>query len=165
MEHGGAITVESRVGEGTTFNILLPLLEPMEKEWDEKECRVPIPYGNERILFVDDEPMLVDFGKVLLDKLGYQVRGTVSSLEALDIFAGQPEDFDLAILDFNMPRINGMELARRIHEIRPDLPIMLCSGFNEPVPEDVARELGISRYIAKPMLAHELSCAIRELLD
>ena len=165
MEHGGAITVESRVGAGTTFNILLPLLGLMQKERDKKERKEPIPSGNERILFVDDEPMLVDFGKVLLGKLGYQVKGTVSSLEALDIFAAQPQDFDLAILDFNMPRINGMELARRIHEIRPDLPIMLCSGFSEPVPEDVARELGISRYIAKPMLAHELSCAIRELLD
>ena len=165
VDHGGSILVDSRLGQGTSFEVLLPVIDSEPGAGITDGVKEPISSGDERILFVDDEPMLVDFGRELLCDLGYYVTGTTSSMEALETFTSRPQMFDLAILDLNMPRLNGVDLAKRIHQMRPELPIMLCSGFSEQVPDEVARDSGISRYISKPMLARELSSAIRELLD
>ena len=120
--------------------------------------------GTERILFVDDEAMLADLGKELLVQLGYNVSVSLSSHEALNIFRSDPQAFDLVITDMTMPGITGKELARELLAVRPDIPIILCTGFNEQINEKQALEIGIREFIMKPYAVNSLSKAIRKVL-
>jgi CheY-like chemotaxis protein len=159
----GAITVQSEVGKGTEFNVYLPLLTDVE---DKQEAKVeaPIPGGKERILFVDDEAALVQLATSTLSGLGYEVVGRTSSLEALELFRTRPDWFDLVITDMTMPNIRGDELARELLKIRPDIPIILCTGFSEMISEEKANKLGIRRLVMKPISKKDLAIAIRDVL-
>ncbi|MHC4792205.1 MAG: GAF domain-containing protein, partial [Planctomycetota bacterium] len=125
--HGGTITVHSKIGEGSTFHVLLP---QVEKEIGyEIESVAPLPTGNRRILFVDDEKALADLGKHMLEDLGYKVDIRVSSIEALELFKVRPHRFDLVITDMTMPNMTGDKLAGKLMAISPDIPIILCTGY------------------------------------
>jgi CheY-like chemotaxis protein len=155
--------VESEVGKGSTFCVFLPVLEgavPMEKEGREE-----LPGGSERILLVDDEPSLVDVGQKLLEHLGYRVFSAYSSPEALEIFKRNPHQFDLVITDFTMPGLTGAKLAEELLRIRPDLPIIMSTGFSDRISPELAREMGIKSFVYKPLSAKEMARVIRQALD
>jgi PAS domain S-box-containing protein len=160
--HGGAITVESTPGQGTTFTVyLLPADGPTIAAVTMEE---PVIGGNERILFVDDEDALVHVGKALLEGLGYHVVVCTSSLQALDTFRATPQDFDLVITDRTMPEITGEALIRELRQIRPDVPIVLCTGFSDMMTAEQTRALEIDAMLLKPVVARDWGLVIREVL-
>jgi CheY-like chemotaxis protein/anti-sigma regulatory factor (Ser/Thr protein kinase) len=162
--HGGFITVDSAPGRGSTFHVYLPTLEDVEAEIEEA-ASTGKSGGSERILLVDDEPQIVAMEKQMLEKLGYRVTTQLSSTEALDTFAAQPDQFDLVITDMTMPQMTGDQMSRRIWDIRPGIPIILCTGYNEMMSEDKAIALGIRKFILKPIDKDELAMAIRSALS
>lgn len=162
--HGGMITTYSEVGKGTTFNVYFPLLEGVATT-TERKAEEPLPRGTERILFVDDEPALAELGKGLLERLGYKVTFRTSSLEALEVFRTGPDQFDLVITDTTMPKMRGDLLARELMNIRPGIPIILCTGFSEHVTEEKARGMGIKAFAMKPVVLKDLARTVRKVLD
>ncbi len=161
--HGGGITVYSEPGIGTTFRIYLPM-QPQGGE--EIALRnQPIMTGSERVLFVDDEHAIVNMGKMMLERLGYHVTATTSSEEAFWLFHSAPDSFDLLITDQTMPYMTGDRLAKEALNIRPDLPIVLITGFSERVTELNYRALGIREFAMKPLLMRDLAEAVRRALE
>jgi PAS domain S-box-containing protein len=161
--HGGFITVESQPGKGTVFHITLPALK--EYATIESKASGCVPMGSERILFIDDEPMLAEMAKTMLERLGYTVTIRSDSLDAMAIFAARPESFDLVITDQTMPGITGVDLARRMMQIRPDIPIILCTGYSNLISEEKTRSLGIRGFALKPLAKKEIAVLIRNVLD
>ena len=160
--HGGVINVNSEQGKGAAFHIHLPRI--IQTETKEVDAGKPVIGGTERILFVDDEPSLVDIGMRMLFPLGYHVTGAASSKDALDIFRAKPESFDLVITDMTLPKMTGIDLSREMLKIRPDIPIILCSGVKEQETEAQAKSLGIKAYLTKPLTRRELARVMREVL-
>ena len=160
---GGTITVYSEPDMGSSFNVFLPVYA--EAVMEQKEETEPIPTGTERILFVDDEEFIVEIGQQMLSLLGYSVEAKTSSVEALQVFQKSPEDFDLIITDFTMPKMTGIDLARHIRKIRPEVPILLCTGFNAALSEKELKQVGIKSFILKPVVRRELAEAVRNVLD
>jgi PAS domain S-box-containing protein len=163
--HGGTIACQSRPGEGTTFTITLPALSEAADILDTVPSREAPPPGAERILFVDDEDTLVHMTRIMLERLGYQVTAHHSSREALAVFAENPQRFDVVITDQTMPGMTGLELAQHLLALRPELPIILCSGFSSAVSEEMARSAGIRGFAAKPLIKKEIGELIRSVLD
>jgi PAS domain S-box-containing protein len=162
-EHNGVITVESELGKGTTFDVFLPVAE--KEAVVDIETREDFPTGNERILFVDDENAIVTLVRQRLERLGYKVKATTSPTEALALFKSKPHYFDLIITDMTMPDMTGDKLVRQILEIRPDLPIILSTGFSEKIDEKQAKKIGVADYIEKPFVSRELAFKVRQVLD
>jgi PAS domain S-box-containing protein len=160
---GGAIDVASKPGQGTMITVYLPLAASSDAVANHVEPE--IPGGHEHVLYVDDEAMLVDLGERMLRKLGYQVTTRTSSIEALELFRSRHGDFDLVITDMTMPNMTGADLAREMLAIRPDLPIILCTGYSEIMTAERARELGIRGYVMKPMTRNDIGRAIRDALN
>lgn len=161
--HGGAITVYSEPGQGSTFHIYLPRLEGSAA--GQVEEPVTISAGQGRILLVDDEETLVDIGQQMLEHLGYEVVGRTSSIEALAVFRAHPEHFDLVITDFSMPQMTGVDLVREMVSIRPDIPVILCSGFSEMISDEQAKTLGIRAFVMKPLSIQDLAEVARKVLE
>ncbi|MFH1983147.1 MAG: cache domain-containing protein [Pseudomonadota bacterium] len=161
--YGGNITVESTAGEGTTFHILLPVIEA--DVTTDRAPEVRMPGGSERILFVDDEKTTIDSLQSVLERLGYHVTARTSSLEAFDTFRRGPDGFDLVITDMTMPEMTGKALAEALIAIRPDIPIILCTGFSDQIDEKRAQEIGIRAFVMKPVAIHDLAQLIRKTLD
>ncbi len=163
QNHNGSIEVQSLPGKGSTFKVFLPLLS------DHRYKRPPVseafPQTRNRILFVDDEQPLVDLGQELLGDFGYNVVGRTNSIKALEDFRQNPHQFDLAVLDYVMPDMNGSELAEKLLEVRPDLPIIFCTGFSETNAVQKAKTLGIKQIVMKPIIGEKLSRVIRKTLD
>ncbi|MFO7707065.1 MAG: PAS domain S-box protein [Desulfobacterales bacterium] len=160
---GGAIKVESAPGQGTTFHVYLPRVDralPRKAEPPE-----PIVGGFERILFVDDEKMLVDIGGKILERLGYQVVSRTSPLEALELFRAKPDHFDLVVTDQTMPGMTGDLLAKELMRIRPDIPIVVCTGYSQGIDPERARQRGIKALVMKPILIHDMAAAVRKALQ
>lgn len=124
-----------------------------------------MPKGDERILLVDDEKAVVDFSKIMLKSLGYRVAGFTDSRQALEVFEKVSDDFDLMITDLTMPHMTGEELARKVLEIRPDMPVILCTGYSDVLSPDQAKKIGIREYIKKPILKRDLASKIRNVFD
>ena len=163
MNHNGAISVDSEFGEGTTFNIFLPIIE--REPVPEPPIDEDLPIGKEAILFVDDEESIVKMERQRLVRLGYKVETTTSPFEALDAFRSKPDQFDLVITDLTMPKTTGDKLAKEILNIRSDVPILICTGFSETMDREKARDLGASGYLEKPHDKRELAIKVREVLD
>jgi CheY-like chemotaxis protein len=143
-DHGGEISVQSEEGQGSTFSILLPLMD-REASVDRPVQRSlgVTPAGTERILFVDDEEPIVRMSKFGLERLGYVVEAKTSSVEALEAFRTAADGFDVVVTDLTLPKMNGAELACEIRKIRPDCPIILCAGYSDVINEAQARTMGI----------------------
>lgn len=147
--------------------LLLAVYFPAVKEAIESEA-MPVevaPLGTERILFVDDEIMLVELGKTMLERLGYEVTAMTSSMEALSIVKNQPNLFNTEITDQTMSSLTGMDFARRILQIRPDIPIILCTGHSTLVNEEQAKTYGIRGFAMKPLSKSMIATLLREVLD
>ena len=165
QSHGGAIKVYSEPGKGTTFHIYFPRVEISAEGPSLGLTEESLPRGKgEHIFLIDDEPVLLEIGKQMLEHLGYQVTVRTSSIEALGLFSSQPSRFHLVITDMTMPNMTGEKLAREILRIRPGLPIILCTGFSEHVTEEKAKALGIREFLMKPLTLKYLARAVRRNL-
>jgi PAS domain S-box-containing protein len=160
--HGGYIRAYSELNKGTVFHVYLPKVEATTF----KETSIPrvIKGGQERILFVDDEEILVEMNCQRFERLGYTVVSSTNGREALDIFKADPRKFDLVITDYTMPQMTGLELARKLVEVRPDIPIILCSGLHEHITTEKATIPGIKAFIPKTSGIQELAELIRKVL-
>jgi len=161
--HKGGIKVISDVGKGAVFQVLLPRVDGIEKT--EKKSVQPLPIGTESILIVDDERHLVEMYQKMLSMLGYQVEVRTSPVEAIEAIRGNPQKYDLVITDMTMPQMTGYDLAKRLTEIRPKLPVILCTGFSDQMNEEKARSAGILAFLLKPVLFHDLANTMRKILD
>ena len=161
--YGGAIDVYSEVGVGSTFNVYLPVIDDETRTSEVLEQ--PFVRGSECILFVDDEELLVEMGREILGSLGYTVVPHIRSFEALQDFKRNPRRFDLVLTDLTMPEMDGIELSTEILKLRPDIPILLCTGFSAQIVPERARRAGIRQVLMKPLLVGTLAQAIRQTLD
>jgi len=162
-QHGGKMVVYKETGEGVTFQTFL---SRMECKATAGEGKTPLlPRGSETVLLVDDEPAILETLKQMLDYLGYAVVSTTSSVEALEVFRDSPERFDVVITDKTMPRMSGIRLAEKVNRIRPDLPILLCSGFDEILQDRELAKVGVRALLVKPLTAREIANKIRQVLN
>lgn len=162
--HRGQITVESLPGKGTTFSVYFPIIK-RKIEAADKNTVESLPKGNECILFVDDEKDLLKIGAQMLSYLGYEVITRSNSIEVLDLFRSQPQRFDLVITDMTMPNLTGDKLASELMKIRPDIPIILYTGYNESITEEQARKIGIKKFSMKPFVMRDLAETTRKVLN
>ena len=163
--YGGFVSCQSQPGEGADFHVYLPLVaDPALVENASVSSGLTQP-GNERILLIDDEEILAEMGKSMLERLGYRVTIRTNSIEALNTFQTRPDQFDLVITDQTMPGMTGLDLARRMLQIRPRMPIILCTGFSNLISEDKARIYGIKGFAMKPLAKKDLGNLIRKVLE
>ncbi len=160
---GGVLTVDSTPGQGSVFDAYFPAIE---SEWvsDNEETDLMVT-GTERILFVDDEVFQADIAKQMLSRLGYRLTTCTSSAEALELFVQTPGDFDLIISDMTMPQMTGDALARELIAVRPDIPIIVCTGYSDRIDSEKAEKIGIRELVMKPVVMKEISQTIRRVLD
>jgi CheY-like chemotaxis protein len=162
--HNGAITCKSTVNVGTTFDVFLPEIASDEAKTP-SVTKGPLPEGNERILYVDDERLLTHMAERMLSSRGYSVVSKTDSLEALELFREDPGQFDLVITDMTMPGVTGDRLAREILAIREDIPVIICTGYSEHISEEKAKNIGITAFIFKPLDMRTLTETVRKVLD
>jgi CheY-like chemotaxis protein/two-component sensor histidine kinase len=161
----GAIIARSTEGHGSTFTIYFPKLRDEETVLKAKTAPLGLPPGHEHILFVDDEPTLIELGQLILGHLGYKVTAVSSSLEALQMLRDHPEQFDLLMTDHSMPQMTGCHLAKEALAIRPDLPVILCSGYGSLMSQQDVKTIGIKQFIRKPYDMAIIAAVLRESLD
>jgi CheY-like chemotaxis protein len=162
--HGGALRVTSEQGKGTTFRVYLPVADD-DTVQTEAQLSEPITGGNEKIMFVDDEESLCAAWAFRLRRLGYKVETFSDPLQAEQAFLADPSGYDLLVTDQTMPGLLGSELASRIMEIIPSLPVILCTGYSQVIDEAQARDMGIKAFLMKPYTSNQLAQTIREILD
>lgn len=162
--HGGDISVYSQPGKGATFSAILPVIDDIEVKIEPVKT-AGATNGNERILLIDDEEQIIDLERRILEGLGYKVTPKTDSEEALAEFRARPDRFDLVVTDMTMPKITGDRLARRLMDINPQIPVILCTGFNEAITEEKALAMGIDKFVMKPIVRDELANTIRTVLD
>ena len=161
---GGEIAVYSEVGEGTIIHVYLPEISKQDvlaEDLFDSEIRG----GDERILVVDDEEAIADLIRKMLESLGYKVTAFSSSVTALDTFQKQAEDFDLIISDMTMPNMTGIELSKKILQIEPDMPIIICTGYSELITDKKAYDIGVKKLVMKPVVRSDMARVIREVFD
>lgn len=163
-KHGGAVAVESQEGRGAAFHVFFPRLDGSGLEKADEVKVLPQGRG-EWVLFVDDEKHLASVGKKMLERLGYRVVARTSSVEALEAFKTRQPRFDLVITDLTMPNMTGVQLARALLHIQPDIPIICCTGFGEAIAPDSAETTGIRALALKPVVMQELAALVRRVLD
>lgn len=163
-EMNAGITVYSEPGMGTTFRLLIP--EQLQVDNAEKRFKnTPLVRGSGRILLVDDEPSIIEWTSQIMGQLGYDVKSYTSSTEAADEFQKDPAGFDLVLTDLAMPKMSGLELTDLIKSLRPELPVILCTGFSEGLTQESIRNYDIEQMIMKPIISSELAKAVREALS
>ncbi len=160
----GDISVESTPGEGASFRVMLPVVETKSRENISPAGEVPRGNG-ERILFIDDDELLAELARGMLERLGYEVKAMTDSKEALELFSRNPSEFDLVFTDQTMPKITGLKLAQEILKMRPDMPILLYTGHSDVVSFEAIERIGIKGSLMKPLAKQEAARAIRRVLD
>ncbi len=161
--HNGVITIDSELNKRTTIKVMFPVIE---KEFvRENIISEEVLMGNENVLFVDDEEALIKIGEQVLQKLGYKVQTSTNPVEALELFRSNQNMFDLVITDMTMPQMSGGKFAIEILKMKPEIPIILCTGYSDTINRESAEKIGIRKYIEKPLNKSELSRTIREILD
>ena len=163
QSHNGIIRLKSQIDKGTSFTIFFPTITGHPAI--EVELSKQLPSGKESILFVDDEAIIADLSKKTLEHFGYRVETRLNPKEALDLFQIKPTAFDLVITDMTMPQMSGAELSEKILEIRPDIPIIICTGHSSLMDEKKAADMGISAFVMKPVEMQKMAKIIREVLD
>jgi CheY-like chemotaxis protein len=161
--HGGAITVCSKPGQGSSFHVIIPKIVS-DVALERKEI-TRTPRGEGQILVVDDEDLLTEMSRQRLERLGYSVVGKTDSIEALEIFRADPDRFDLVVTDYTMPNMTGFDLSKEILHIRPNVPIIMCSGSHEPVPREKIEEIGIRDFFQKPIGNDDFARLVQDVLD
>jgi len=163
--HGGAVKVASSPGQGTTFDVFFPVIKAAVRKPAVKEALLPL--GLERVLVVDDEPLLASAIKQMLERLGYMVQFRTSGVDALEAFRHQSPQhpYDLIITDMTMPHLTGADLALEVHRLQPQIPIIICTGFNENIDAEKAESLGIQGFLMKPVVLKDLANMVRKVLD
>jgi len=161
---GGAITVTSAPGSGSTFKVLIPEIQTAGAVEKKTEIAA-LPLGSEAILIVDDEEPIVKMEKAILARLGYRITTRTSSLEALEAFRAAPHAYDLVLTDMTMPKMTGLQLARALKEMRSDIKIIISTGFSEQINEPIAKRSGIESLIFKPIIREQLARVVRRVLD
>lgn len=159
----GKIKVNSVLGGGTTFTIYLPVTKNRKNHGSYELEKLPT--GAESILFVDDEASIAKMGARKLGGLGYSVTTRTSSVEALELFRVKPNDFDLIITDMTMPNMTGDKLAMELIRIRPDIPVILCTGYSKKISDETISEIGIKAFAYKPIVKADLAKTVRKVLD
>ncbi len=159
----GDIRVFSEQGKGTEVHVYLPIMKKETRNLS-PDLSEPILGGTERILLVDDEEMVITMEKQMLERLGYEVTAWSGSIEAFNAFKEKPHLFDLIISDMTMPNMTGVQLANKIKIIRPDIPVIICTGFSDQINEETSKKLGIQGYVMKPVIKREIAKTIREVL-
>ncbi|MCU0588409.1 MAG: response regulator [Syntrophobacteraceae bacterium] len=162
QSHGGVVSVRSEPEKGSLFEVFFPVIQ--ERTSLRGKSPEQIPTGSEHILLVDDDQLHMEVVKSMLEHLGYSVESSVSSVETLDLFKADPRRYDLVITDMTMPAMTGDKLARELMTVRPDIPILLCTGYSEEISEEDAKTLGIKAFVLKPVLMGQLARAIRGAL-
>jgi len=162
---GGTIEVQSVMGKGTTFVVYLPCTEKCPTGDERSKLQRGLCGGSERILVVDDEQSVLESTQFMLQQLGYRVTACTSANEALNCFATEPQDYDLVLSDMTMPRTSGVELLRRIRELREDLPVVLMTGFAGLLNEEELQRIGINQFLIKPISSQKLGSTIRGCFD
>ncbi len=162
--HGGDISVSSQPDVGSTFSVYLPIIDDVDVEIEPVQT-ASVTRGTERILLIDDEEQIIDLERRILERLGYKVTSKTDSEEALQEFSARSDEFDLVITDMTMPKINGDRLARKLMDINPQIPVILCTGFNEAITEEKALSMGIGKFVMKPIVKDELAFTVRTVLD
>ena len=163
-EHKGEIKVYSELGKGTTFNVFLPLMKKSsEIATVDNVARAAI--GTESILLVDDEVSVAKLEGQMLSRLGYQVIVKTNSRDALNVFRSNPDSFDLVISDMTMPDMTGDQLSKEILSIKPDIPIIICTGFSERINKEQAELLGVKGFLMKPVVKIDMAQMVRNVLD
>lgn len=160
--YGGAISVYSEPGKGTVFHVYLPRID--KEAPGQSELLKPLPVGKGRVLFVDDEEIILDLGVRMLERLGYEAVAVGSSRKALQMIGETPGGFDLLITDQTMPEMTGAELTAEVLAISPGIPIILCTGFSESMNEERAKAIGAAGFLMKPVVLNELARAIDQVM-
>jgi signal transduction histidine kinase len=160
---GGEITVQSERNKGSQFKLFFPVVVS-EAVADAPTAELP-EGGREHVIFIDDELPLIEIGAMMLEKLGYQVSAFRDAKAALNVFKARPDDFDLVITDMTMPGLTGNQLIRELLQIRPGLPVILCTGFSAELTEEKASQLGVKAFLMKPFVFRDLAATIRHVLD
>jgi len=161
---GGSVQVYSEPGKGTEFHVYLPVVMNSFEKHNIQPKEI-IQGGTGQILLVDDEEGIITMEKQMLERLGYQVTSRISSIDALEAFRANPDKFDLVITDMAMPGLSGDKFAAELTRIRPDIPILLCTGFSETMSEETALSRGISGFLIKPIIMKDLSQKVSEMMD
>jgi CheY-like chemotaxis protein len=162
-QHGGRIAVYREAERSMTRHIFLPRMESRSPSNGAEPSL--LPRGTERILLVDDEKEVMETFRQMLTYLGYSVFSATSGLVALEVFRKAPDGFDLLITDQTMPKMTGVQLASEVKRIRPDLPVLLCSGFGDVIQSEEAGEIGVQEMLMKPLTATEIAHKIRQVLE
>ncbi len=159
----GHISVDSKKGKGSIFKLYFPITRKRKakRAYVQKE----LPRGTERVLFVDDEAPIAKIGSQILERLGYTVTTRTSSIEAMELVKSKPNAFDLVVTDMTMPNITGDQLAIELLKIRPDIPIILCTGYSNKVSEENAKKIGINAFAYKPIVKADLAQTVRKVID
>ncbi len=164
FDFGGDVTVCSELGKGSLFQVYLPVIKT-EEEDTQQEQSAPLPLGTESVLVVDDDSSFAGVTSSILTSLGYQVTVLHSSAEAFAAFQQEPDRFDLILTDMTMPQMTGAELVREILALRPQIAIVLCTGFSELIDEQKAVEIGAHALLMKPFHKQELARTVRDALE
>jgi PAS domain S-box-containing protein len=161
--YGGHISIVSQENHGCTVTVLLPAIDAQQKE--EERPDLPLTKGSETVLFVDDEEILIEIGRQMLEMLGYKVVTRSNGPDALALYKEDPQAFDLVITDYTMPKMIGTQLAKAILEINPTQPIILVSGREAAITKEEAEQCGIRSFIRKPVILKEIATAVRQALE
>lgn len=161
--HGGAVTVYSEEGRGTTFHVYLPVAESLATPSPDEEPAAPANGAGQRVLYVDDEEALVSLAQRYLTRMGYAVTGYVQPTEALEAFRAEPAQYDVVVTDLSMPLMTGFELVRKLRDIRADVPVVMLSGYVRDEDARAADDLGVRVFLSKPSSVEELARVLDEL--